>query len=94
MYIPPGKMAALAPALLYFVPDLRPHVLTHLRGASPDLKAAEAELFREAVRMMKKEIEQRLEAAASAITGIFPENEYSAVMLQAPWDLIRMFNES
>ena len=94
LYIPPEKMAALVPALLYFVPDLRPHLLTHLRGASPDLKAAEAEFFRAAARMMKQEIEQRLEAAVSAMTGFFPENEYSAVMLQAPWDLIRMFNES
>jgi len=94
LYIPPEKMAALVPALLYFVPDLRPHLLTHLRGASPDLKAAEAEFFRAAARMMKQEIERRLEAAVSAMTGFFPENEYSAVMLQAPWDLIRMFNES
>jgi hypothetical protein len=94
MSIAPGEMAALAPALLYFVPELRPHVLFHLQGADPSLNASEAEFFRAAVRMMKDQIERRLEAAVSAMRGIFPENEYSPVIFQAPGDLIRMFNES
>jgi hypothetical protein len=88
------QMVALAPILLYFVPDLRPNVLTRLRGGSPDLEASEAESFLVAVKLMKNQIEQRLQAAVSEIIGNFPENEYRATVLRAPWDLIRMFNES
>jgi geranylgeranyl pyrophosphate synthase len=88
------KMVALAPILLYFVPDLRPKVLTCLRGGSPDLETDEAEYFRAMVELMKNQIEQRLQAAESEIVRNFPENEYRALVLRAPKDLIRMFNES
>ena len=90
----PGEMAALAPALLHFVPELNPYVLFHLQGADPSLGAAAAEFFRAAAGRMKDQIEQRLRSAVSAISGIFPENEYRPILSQAPWDLIRMFNES
>lgn len=92
--INPEQMAALAPILLYFVPPLRPNVLIRLRGGRPDLEAGEAEYFRAAANLMKNQIEQRLQAAVSEIIGNFPENEYRAAVLRAPWDLIRMFNES
>jgi geranylgeranyl pyrophosphate synthase len=92
--IHPGQMAALAPALLYFVADLRPLVLGHLKGKGPQLDAAAAEFFQVAAKLMKKEIERRLQAAVSEIAGSLPENGYSEVVRQAPWDLIRMFNES
>ncbi len=92
--IHPGQMAALAPALLYFVADLRPFVLSHLKGKGPELDEAAAESFQIAAKLMKNEIERRLQAAVSEITDNFPDNEYSAVVHQAPWDLIRMFNES
>jgi len=88
------QMVALAPILLYFVPDLRPNVLTRLRGGSPDLEASEAESFLVAVKLMKNQIEQRLQAAVSEIIGNFPENEHRAAVLRASWDLIQMFNES
>jgi hypothetical protein len=92
--IHPGQMAALAPTLLYFVADLRPFILAHLKGKGQGLDAAAAEFFQVAAKLMKKEIERRLQAAISEITGSFPENGYSAIVRQAPWDLIRMFNES
>ena len=89
-----GQMVALAPTLIYFVPDLRPYILTHLRRESPDMEANEAELFGVAEKLMKSEIEQRLQAAVSEISGHFPRNEYSAAVHRAPWDLIRMFTKS
>jgi len=89
-----GQMVALAPALVYFVPDLRPYILTHLRGGRPDMEAVEGELFGVAEKLMKSEIEQRLQAAVAAISGQFPRNEYSATVHRAPWDLIRMFANS
>lgn len=92
--INPEQMAALAPILLYFVPHLRPNVLIRLRGGRPDLEAGEVEYFRAAANLMKNQIEQRLQAAVSEIIGNFPENEYRTAVLRAPWDLIRMFNES
>lgn len=88
------KMVALAPILLYFVPDLRPKVLTCLRGGSPDLETDLAEYFRATVKLMKNQIEKRLQAAISEIVRNFPETEYRAVVLRTPQDLIRMFNES
>ena len=90
--IPPGKMAALAPALLYFVDELRPWVLAHLKGKGPD--AAAEEFLRVAANLMKGEIELRLQKGIGEISENFPENEYRAVVLRAPRDLIRMFNES
>lgn len=92
--IHPEQMAALAPALLYFIADLRPFVLSHLKGKRLDLDAAAAEFFQIAAKLMKKEIERRLQAAVSEIAGNFPGNAYSPLVRQAPWDLIRMFNES
>lgn len=92
--IDPGQMAALTPALLYFVPDMRPHILAHLQGESPNLSASEAEFFRMAEKLMKGEIEKRLQASISEMAGNFPEGEFGEMMRQAPWDLIRMFNES
>jgi hypothetical protein len=88
------QMAALTPALLYFVPDLRPHILAHLQGEGPDLNASEMDFFRMAEKSMKKEIGRRLGASISEMAGNFPGGEFSAVMRQAPWDLIRMFEEA
>jgi hypothetical protein len=92
--IPPGKMAALAPALLYFSDELRPWVVAHLRGKGPDPNGAAEEFLRVAANLMKDEIELRLQKGIEEIPGNFPENEYRPVVLQAPRDLIRMFNES
>jgi geranylgeranyl pyrophosphate synthase len=89
-----GQLAALAPALLYFVADLRPFFLSHLREKGEDLSAATAEFFRVGAKLMKNAIERRLKEGVSEITGNFPSNQYTAVLRQAPWDLIRMFNES
>jgi geranylgeranyl pyrophosphate synthase len=89
-----GQMVALAPALLHFVPELRPIVLSRLRGGNAGLEASEAEYFRAAVKSMKNQIEQRLQTAVSEVAESFPNNGYKAAVIRAPWDLIRMFNES
>ncbi len=89
-----GQLAALAPALLYFVDDLRPFFLSHLKGKGEDLNAATAEFFRVGAKLMRNEIERRLQEGVLEITGNFPSNQYTALVRQAPWDLIRMFNES
>lgn len=94
LFINPEQMAGLAPIFLYFVPHLRPNVLIHLRRGRLDLEAGEAEYFRVAANLMKNKIEQRLQTAVSEIVGNFPENEYRTAVVRAPWDLIRMFNES
>jgi len=65
-----------------------------LREKGEDLSAATAEFFRVGAKLMKNEIERRLKEGVSEITGNFPSNQYTAVLRQAPWDLIRMFNES
>jgi hypothetical protein len=93
-YLHPGQLAALAPALLYFVADLRPFFLSHLKGKGENLNAATAEFFRVGAKLMKNEIERRLKEGALEITENFPSNQYTAVVRQAPRDLIRMFEES
>ncbi len=93
-FIEPRQMAVLTPAFLYFVPDMRPHILAHLQGEGPDLNAAEMEFFQMAEKLMKAEIEKRLQASLTGIAENFPRGEFNAVVSRAPWDLIRMFNES
>jgi len=90
----PQQMAALAPALLYFASEIRPHILPILRGKSLELGEPLAEILNQAVKPMEQEIERRLQAAVSEIEVDFPLNEYRELARKTPWDLIRMFNES
>ena len=87
-------MAALAPTLLYFVSEIRPHILTVLRGECLEFGAATAKFLNMAVKHMVHEIERRLQSAVSEIEMDFPENQYQELVRRTPWDLIRMFNES
>ena len=92
--IDPGGMATLAPALLRFAETARPLILGGLRGQNPELGRADVEVLRGAAELMKKDIGRRLRAAASEVQGRFPENEYSFLLAEAPWELIRVFNEA
>jgi geranylgeranyl pyrophosphate synthase len=92
--IHPQQMAALAPALLYFVSEIRPDILPILRGESLKFRDSTAEFLGQAVRLMEQEIERRLHSARSEIEVVFPKNEYGELARKTPWDLIQMFNES
>jgi geranylgeranyl pyrophosphate synthase len=89
-----GQMAFLAPALLHFVPDQRWLVLERLKGKGQSGEDVAGEYFRAAAILMEKEIERRLQEAVSEIMENFPDNEYRAVVRQAPRDLIGIFNAS
>jgi len=89
-----GKIVGLAPILLYFIPDFRPNLLTHLREGRSKWEDEEEEWLRIAVNLMKIQIEDRLQEALPEIIRDFPENEYKSALLQTPKDLIRMFFES
>jgi hypothetical protein len=90
----PKQMALLAPGLLYFVAEMRPFILTVLKGESTDLEGPALEFFRAAAGLMENEIEHRLQSAVSEIEATFPINEYSELAKRAPKDIIEMFNES
>jgi len=92
--IHPQQMAALAPALLYFAGQIRPHILPILRGKSLEIGEPLAEFLNQTVKLMEQEIERRLQSAVSEIEVDFPLNEYHELARRTPWDLIQMFNES
>ncbi len=93
-FLRPEQMVALTPAFLRFVNEMRPHTLAILRAKCLNIDQTALELFRTAVKPMEKEIERRLKRVASVTEEDFPDNEYSRLVRRAPWDLIRMFNES
>jgi hypothetical protein len=92
--IDPEQMVALAPTFLYFVREMRPHVLIVLQGEGLGFGEFLAEFLNRAVKLMEQEIERRLQSAVSEIEVDFPKNEYGELARRTPWDLIRMFNES
>jgi len=90
----PRRMAALAPALLRFVSEMRPAVVDVLRGKRRSLSGASTGLLNRALRLMADEIGRRVDAATSAIAGSFPGNGYSVLARKAPGEIIAIFNES
>jgi len=93
-FIHPGQMVTLAPAFLHFAGKMRSHILTLLKGESMALDDPALELFSAAAGLMEDEIERRLQSAVREIGEHFPDNRYSELVRRAPWDIIRMFNES
>jgi hypothetical protein len=92
--IQPKQMAALAPAFLYFANGNHLSILPLLKGESMGLNDPALEFFGPMVDLMENEIEQRLRYAASEIGDYLPENGYSRLIREAPWDIIKMFKES
>ncbi len=90
----PEQAVILAPALLYFVEEMRPLIPDFLKGKQTNLKGSMSEFFIAATDLMENEIEHRLHAAVSEIEENFPENGYSELTRKAPRDIIKMFNES
>jgi len=88
------QMAAIAPALLRFVPDMRPFVLDVLRRDRSGHGDGDRELLKRAARLMEDAIDQRQRAAAAEIERNFPGNGYSEVARRAPRDIVAIFNES
>jgi len=87
-----SEMTALAPALLFFVKESRPHILAALRQESMSLQGKLLECFQATAESMKVEREARLRAAVTVIEKDFPDNDQNRLAHQAPWDLIRMFD--
>jgi len=92
--IAPNQMAMLAPACIYFVDQMEPHIAAVLNGSRPEAPEELWNYFGVAVQCMQDEIERRLAAALAEIEAHFPDNEFSALACRAPRDMIRMFNES
>jgi geranylgeranyl pyrophosphate synthase len=88
----PEQMAALAPALLHFVSEIRPYLPDLLKGKSKDLDHSVLKFFSTAAESMEREIEHRLQSAVSEIEEHFPDNGYSELLRSTPRDIIRMFN--
>ena len=84
------QMAVLSPIFLYFVTEMRPHILEVLEGRPLDLDGVVLEYLRTAVRLMEDEIDRRLRIAVSEIETAFPTNEYSELIRKAPWGLMEM----
>ena len=88
-----SEMAALAPALLFFVGKSRPCILKAVQNSSGSSEEL-LKHFGAAARAMKAEIRNRLRSAASEIEGDLSDNEYSRLAQEAPYDIVRIFNEA
>jgi geranylgeranyl pyrophosphate synthase len=87
-----GEMTTIAPALLFFVRESRPHILEALQRDSLNLEGELLEQFQTAASLMKDEKERRLRAAVAAVETVFAEKDLDRLAFQAPWDLIGMFD--
>jgi geranylgeranyl pyrophosphate synthase len=92
--IQPDRMAVLSPIFLYFVAEMRPHILQVLEGQTLDLRGVVLEYVQTAVRRMEHEIDRRLSVAVSEIEADFPSNEYRNLLRKGPWDMIQMMMET
>jgi len=91
---PRADMVALAPALFFFAPEMRPRIVKMLRGRSLAVTEELVATFEKAATLMKEEIERRLRSALAAIEEDLPDTEAGRLSRTAPWDLIQMFNEA
>lgn len=89
-----GEMTSLAPALLFFAGESKPHIFDVLRRKPLDLGKEMPKHFEDAAKVMKEEIEIRLQSAITGIEGDLPSNEYGSLVRKTPWDIIQMFNET
>jgi Polyprenyl synthetase len=87
-------LTSIAPALLFFNRDIRPHVLEALRQKVPELNGEFLRLLQSTADAMTDEIERRLNSAVLEIEGCLPSKEYGRLARSTPWDIIRMFNEA
>jgi hypothetical protein len=93
--IAPEEMAALTPAFLYFIRDMHSPILAILKRNGPgSLRQETRESFQAALRRMRDAVRLRLESAASAVEGHFPENGFLRLLRRTPWDLVRIFTGS
>lgn len=88
------EMTALAPALLFFVGESKPHIIDALRRELPCLKEEILNLLEGAAKVMKAEIERRLQSAVAGLEEDLQANEYGLLVRRTPWDIIRMFNDA
>lgn len=86
------EMTSLAPALLFFVGEVRPFIPDALRWDSTELEGELLRHFRAAAGLMKAEKERRLRFAVAGMEGDFPADDLDRLARQTPWDLIRMFD--
>ena len=89
-----AEVVALAPVLVFFVPEMRPRILKALRRRSSAVIEDLVAEFEEAAKLMGEEIERRLRSALAAIEEGLTDTEAGRLSRTAPWDLIRMFNEA
>ena len=92
--IRPNQMAPLVPAFLYFANGMGPHILKILEGETPDIEDPVWEFFGRTVKLMDQAIEGRLKSAVSEIQEDFATGQFRGLVRTAPWDLIRLFNQS
>jgi hypothetical protein len=88
------EIAALAPALLFFAPEVR---LPLLRAARQGLSTLDGELLpylEAAANAMETEIKSRLRAAVAEIEAQLPSSAYGQLARETPRGLIEMFNEA
>ncbi len=87
-------IADFTPALLFFARESRSGIIKALRREPSELNGELLRHFQTAVELMKTEKQRYLQSALDGIGKDSPDNENYRLVLSAPWDLIRMFDET
>jgi geranylgeranyl pyrophosphate synthase len=86
------EMALLAPLILCYAKEARSHMEPLLAGGSFPVPQPLRQWFRLAMDRMKREIRCRLDLAAGEMRQTLQEKRYGVLGLNAPADIIAMFN--
>jgi hypothetical protein len=93
-FICSNEMAALTPAFLYFMEEMRPFILHALERDCIEVTSVLLDYFRASAELMEREVERRVQSAVSQIETVLSDSAYSELTRKAPWDLIEMFKRS
>ena len=89
-----NELAALAPAISYFLQGVQPRFASMLERELSEIDDITMEHFKITEKLMENDIERRLDSVISEIPAAYQENGYGALLRRAPRDLIGMFNNS
>lgn len=89
----PVHMAMLAPALLHFTRNARQTIASLFAGEKTFVEGNLRQPFIDSEILMKKEIENRLKAAAFEIDNLFATRDMQEILRAAPFHIMTMFNK-
>lgn len=92
--LPLQQILTLGPALFRFAENARPQVLALIGGKDGGLDDGVLPVLQAVIQRMEQAMEERLRAALARMETGFPDNVCSRLARKAPWEMIRLLNQS